>query len=688
MMIRRTTLHTSKYINRRALFITMLLVFVFGCSSKSSGLNKYDIKPLVNAFLRAHSNFGEFDNKVSGRTLDNIIYQLDPAKYYFYQKDIDGFLAHKDKIDDYVEDGNFDFLFEIFKVYRTRFEESRAIVKAQVAKDIDFSKDETINLDREKVTYAKNSAEMAERWRKKIKLELLNYLSARKNIGEAKEKLLKRYRLLDRRIMEIDKDRMYSMFLNSFSTALDPHSNYLTREDHEDFMIQTNLKLEGIGVMLRSEDGFVLVEQVIPGGAADKLPENFQLKPNDKIIAVAQSDDEPVEVIDMDLRDVVKMIRGKKGTEVRLTILRDVANKKQDRIVVPISREVIKLEEQAARSELLTVARNNRKTKVGYLKLPSFYLDFDAAARFDPDTRSSYRDVKTELVKLKKQGMEALVIDLRGNPGGALEEAINIAGLFIKSGPILQIKGTDRWGNRDTVTVIRDKDSGELWEGPIVVLIDKFSASASEILAGAIKDYNRGLILGPSSSFGKGTVQSYAKLMEGRKGAMKITTGVFYQPAGESNHLFGIRPHVLVPDMSVIWDIGEAKLRYPLKWEKIKSAKFTAYRQFVNRRTVDILQRQSRTRISSSEQYRNLVAKIEKLKAQLGDKVVSLRDESKKEDTEMKEMEKNMRASRKKTADLENDLFLNEAINVTADYVQLIGAGKIKTSSGPHRGVK
>lgn len=654
----------------------MLLVFVFGCSSKSSGLNKYDIKPLVNAFLRAHSNFSEFDNNVSERTLDNIIYQLDPSKYYFYKKDIDGFLAYKDKIDDFVDEGNYEFLFEIFKVYRKRFEESQAIVKAQVAMDIDFSKDETINLDSEKVKYAENPAEMTERWRKKIKLELLNYLAGRKNIAEAKEKLLKRYSLLEKRIIEIDKNQMYSMFLNSFSTALDPHSNYLTKEDNEDFMIQTNLKLEGIGVMLRSEDGFVLVEQVIPGGAADKLPESFQLKPNDKIIAVAQSESEPVEVVDMDLRDVVKLIRGKKGTEVRLTILRDTANQKQNRLIVPITREVIQLEEQAARSELVTVSRNRRKTKIGYLKLPSFYLDFDAAARFDPDTRSSYRDVKTELAKLKRQGMDALVIDLRGNPGGALEEAINIAGLFIKSGPILQIKGTDRWGNRDTITVIRDKDPEEFWTGPVVVLIDKFSASASEILAGAIKDYNRGLILGPSSSFGKGTVQSYAKLMEGRKGAMKVTTGVFYQPAGESNHLFGIRPNVFVPDMSAIWDVGENKLRYPLKWEKIKSAKFTAYRQFVNRRVVDILQRKSRTRISSDERYRNLVAQIEKLKTQLRERVVSLRDESKKENTEIKEIEKKMRSKRKKTADLENDLFLNEAINVTADYVHIIGAGR------------
>ncbi len=677
-MIRRNTLHKFNNITRPALCITMLLVFVFGCSSKSSGLNKYDIKPLVNAFLRAHASYGEFDNAISERTLDNIIYQLDPAKYYFYKKDIDGFLTHKDKIDDYVEEGNYEFLFQIFKVYRTRFEERQAAVKilAAKAKDIDFSKDETINLDRDKMKFAENSAEMTERWRKKIKLELLNYLSGRNNIEDAQEKLLKRYSLLEKRIREIDKDRMYAMFLNSFSTALDPHSNYLTKEDHEDFMIQTNLKLEGIGVMLRSEEGFVLVERVIPGGAADKLPESFQLKPNDKIIAVAQSEGEPVEVIDMDLRDVVKLIRGKKGTEVRLTVLRDIANQKQERLIIPITREVIKLEEQAARSELVTVNRNSRKTKIGYLKLPSFYLDFDAAARFDPDTRSSYRDVKTELAKLKKQGMDALVIDLRGNPGGALEEAINIAGLFIKSGPILQIKGTDRWGNRNTISVIRDKDPGEFWQGPVVVLIDKFSASASEILAGAIKDYNRGLILGPSSSFGKGTVQSYAKLMEGRKGAMKVTTGVFYQPAGESNHLFGIRPHVLVPDMSVIWDIGEDKLRYPLKWEKIKSAKFKAYRQFMNRRTAEILQRKSRTRIQSSERYRTLVAKIKKLKAQLGDKVVSLREESKKENTEIKEIEKKMRNKRKKVADLENDLFLNEAINVTADYVQIIGAVK------------
>ncbi len=651
-----------------------LIILVFGCSSKSSGLDQWDIKPLVDAFLRAHVRYSEFDNNISEKTLKNIVSQLDPGKYYFYKKDIDHFSAYKDQIDDFVAGGRYEFLGDIFTLYRTRVSEARQIFNRLVDKNYDFTREESINLDREKVEYATDLRDMEERWEKKIKLELLNYLSIVKNMPEAREKLRKRYTLLDRRVQEIDREQQYSMLLNSFSSALDPHSNYLSREEHEDFMIQTNLKLEGIGVMLKSEDGYVHVERIIPGGAADKLPGNLQLQPNDKIISVAQAPDaEPADVTDMDLRDVVKLIRGKKGTEVRLTILRQTAASKEPaRLVIPIVREVIKLEEQAARSELLTVDSGGAKTRVGYLKLPSFYLDFDAAQSFDPDTRSSFRDVKNLVIDLKKKGMEALVLDLRGNPGGALEEAINIAGLFIDEGPILQIKGTDRWGARDTITVLRDNYPGKIYDGPIVVLVDKFSASASEILAGAIRDYGRGLIIGPTSTFGKGTVQSYARLVEGRKGAMKVTTGIFYQPAGKSNHLFGIIPHIFVPDLSAIWDIGEDKLRYPLQWEPIRSTNFNPYKNLVTRTIIASLAESSKRRTAQNKRFVKFAEKIEKLRREFSTKAISLREEMGEKQKDIKEMEKYTQTKERKTADLENDLFLGEALNITSEYARAL----------------
>ncbi len=653
--------------------IFTLLVLIFGCSSKGSTLDKWDIKPLVDAFLRAHVKYSEFDDAISEKTLNNIINQLDPAKYYFHKEDIQRFQSYKHEIDNYVNNGDYAFLNDIFNVYRRRHRESIDIFNRLIGRNIDFKQDETIDLDREKAEYTQNTKDLEERWRKKIKFEIINYLAIEKNLDRAKEKLKKRYKLLNRRIDEIDNKQMYSMFLNSFSMALDPHSNYLTKEDHEDFMIQTNLKLEGIGVMLRSEDGYVLVEHIIPGGAADKLAPQMQLKPNDRIIGVAQNSKESVDVTDMDLRDVVKLIRGNKGTEVRLTVLRKAEGKQEfSRLIVPIVREVVKLEEQAAKSEIISLPGDASRTRVGYLKLPSFYLDFDAAQSYDPDTRSSFRDVKTQITEMKKKGMDALILDLRGNPGGALDEAINIAGLFIDQGPILQIKGTDRWGSRNTINVLRDNYPGVIYDGPIVVLVDKFSASASEILAGAIRDYGRGLILGPTSTFGKGTVQSYAKLMDGLKGAMKVTTGIFYQPAGKSNHLVGIPPHIIVPDMSAIWDIGEDKLRYPLQWEPIPSTQFTPYRKYINDAIVSSLAAQSKHRIAANPKYASMIAKIDKLKKELASKAVSLREEERAKQEDMKNVEKYIQNKDRKTVDLQNDLFLSEAVSITIDYVRAL----------------
>jgi carboxyl-terminal processing protease len=665
-----------KHARKTRILITTvtLLVLVFGCSKKGSSLNQDNVNTIINDFLRSHVQYGRFDDKLSERTLENLISYLDPGKYFFFKEDVDRFMVNRHQLDDFVAKGQYNFLFEIFGVYKKRYSEKIDLFNRLVARDFDFTKDEIMVLDRDKLEYIKNMDEAEDRWRKNIKLQLLNYMSAVKNVSEAREKLKKKYRLAVKRVDEMDNEKIYSMFINAFSMAMDPHSNYLTREEHEDFMIQTNLKLEGIGVMLRSDDGFVLVEHIIPNGAAEKLPEKFQLKPNDKIIAVAQGEDEPVDVIDMDLRDVVKKIRGPQGTEVRLTILRKGTDKKEPaRLVIPIVRELIKLEEQAAKSEVLTVKSGNGSKKIGYIKLPSFYLDFDAAQRFDPNTRSSFRDMMTILQNLKKDQVDGIVIDLRGNPGGALDEAINIAGLFIDRGPILQIKGTDRWGNRDAIKVLEDNYPGVYYSGPLVLLVDKFSASASEILAGAIRDYKRGIIIGPTSTFGKGTVQSYQRLLEGLMGAIKITTGLFYQPGGSSNHLYGIQPHVIVPDMSSIWEIGEDKLRFPLKWERIQPTRFNPEAKYVSTGILSSLVSRSADRVKGDEKFRKLQEKIARLKVAVNSKSISLKKEAESVDSEIKDVEQDMRKSRKKgLTDIENDLFLRESLNVTADYIGIL----------------
>lgn len=651
--------------------VLSILILIFSCIKRTDGLKPTDISPLIAKFLKYHVQYHNLNDEISKRTYYNLINYIDPGKHYFYKKDIENFSAYESRIDNLIENENFKIIFDIFAVYKKRFEENMLLFDDLLKLNYDFNKDETIIIDSDKIDYAGSKEEMTERWRKNIKLQLLNYLPLVKNTDAAKEKLKNRYRLTKKRISEIDHDRMIAIFLNSFSTALDPHSNYLSQEEYDDFMISTKLKLEGIGVMLRSEDGFVFVESIVPGGAAAKLPAQLQLKPNDNIIAVAQGDDEAVDVSDMDLRDVVKLIRGKSGKIVKLTILRKTdESKKQTRLIIPIAREEIKLEDRAAKSDIFIMKHGNKEMKIGFIKLPSFYLDFDAIQRNEPGAKSSSTDVVRQINKLKNLNIDGLIVDLRGNPGGALEEAVNVAGLFIDQGPIVEIRD----GGNNT-EVKNDEDPGVYYDGPLVVLIDKFSASASEIFAGAIKDYKRGIIIGPCNTFGKGSVQTIMPLMpmSAKQGAIKVTIALFYLPGGTSNQLYGVAPDINVPDISSIWDIGENKMKHPLKWEKMKSSNYVPYRNYIKPDVFQILQQKSKARISGNKEYIELNEKINSIKKKLNTKEISLKEESTIEKHKIKDMEKQLkRENDNKIIDIENDLFLREAFNVSADYIELV----------------
>jgi carboxyl-terminal processing protease len=658
-------LRSRPVLSRTIITILVLLVSFSGCFKKSSNLSAGDVQAIISMFLRTHVQYDTFDDELSSKTLDNLIKILDPGKYYFYQEDIDSFNKYRESIDDFTRDQQFEFLTHIFSVYNDRAHQVIDLSKDLTKKKYDFSRDETISTDRDKIPYAKTPEEMKERWRKNVKMQLLNYKNSTLSEEKAQKKLLKKFDLTLKRIDEIDSKKKFALFTNAFSTALDPHSNYLTQEEHEDFMISTNLKLEGIGVLLRSEDGFVTVERIIPGGAADKLPEELQLKPNDKIVSVAQDDEEPVDVIDMDLRDVVRLIRGEKGTLVKLTIIREMSeSEKQVHRVIPIVREEIKLEDRAVRSEVYRP--DGSKIKIGYMKLPYFYLDFDAYNMGDSDARSSTTDTLQQLNTMKKKGVDCIVLDLRGNPGGALAEAVKLAGLFIDKGPIVQIKDSD--GN---IEVMPDPIPGSFFDGPVVVLINKFSASASEIFAGAIKDYKRGLILGPTGTFGKGTVQSYNDL-QGKRGAVKVTTALFYQPKGYSNQLQGIEPHITIPDMSQVWDIGEDQLRYPLVSKKIPESEYIQEKKYISDTIIRNLSNRSSKRISKNADFIELTKKIKEVREKMKSSEINLKEESSIE-KEKQDFEEDIRKNEsEKLIDLENDLFLKEAFTVTTDYLMLI----------------
>ncbi|HPD77774.1 MAG TPA: carboxy terminal-processing peptidase [Spirochaetota bacterium] len=641
-------------------FVSILTVFiVFSCFKKSEGLKHSDVQYLIGQVLSVHAQYNELDDELSKRILSNYIDTLDYGKYYFYQSDISEFSKHEKHFDDYITIGDFRAVYEIFNVYKKRYDEAMEIFDELLKADYDFQVDETIITDRRNVPFAANKDDMRERWRKNIKLQLLNYISAGKDINEAKQKLQKKYQLAKKRLEEINNDKLMDIFLNSVTTALDPHTNYLSYEDSQDFDISMKLKLEGIGVRLRSEDGFVIVESIITGGAADKLPDELKLKPNDKIMAVAQGNGDPVDVIDMDLKDVVKLIRGEKGTKVTLTILRESVNgDKPQRLKVPIVREEIKLEDSEVKYSVHSMDRDGHDFKIGYIKLPSFYKDDDSG-------KSSSGDTKAAIENLKKGHVNLIVLDLRGNPGGRLDEAVEIAGLFIDEGPVLQVMNKN-----NPPRIYYDNDPAIYYSGPLVVLIDRFSASASEILAGALKDYRRALIIGASNTFGKGTVQSYSELRR-NMGAIKITTHIFYQPGGTSNQLNGIAPDILVPDMSSIWDISEAESKYPLKWQRIDPATFKKY-NMLNESLVKSLKSISEKRTSAGE-YEELRKKIKEFSAKIKKKEISLREEADLSRKRDKEIEESIRQEHdKKIVDLKKDLFLREAFNLGIDYIERI----------------
>ncbi len=642
-------------------FIPLLtLVIVFSCFKKSEGLKQTDMQFLINQVLAVHAQYNTIDDEISKRIFSNYIESLDYGKYYFYQSDIKNLSKHETMFDDYIAMGDYRAVYDIFNIYKQRYEESMDLFNDLLKENYDFTKDETMVADREKVPYAADKAEMRERWRKNIKLQLLNYVSSGKDIKEAKQKLEKKYILSKKRMEEINEGRLLEIFLNAVTTSLDPHTNYLSYDESQDFDISMKLKLEGIGVRLKSEDGFVIVESIIAGGAADKLPEEMKLKPNDKIMAVAQAKGDPVDVIDMDLRDVVKLIRGEKGTPVTLTIHRESVNgDKSVRKTVKIVREEIKLEDSEAKATTQVINIDGKAHKIGYIKLPSFYKDDDSG-------KSSSGDVRKLLEKLKKESVSAIVVDLRGNPGGRLDEAVDIAGLFIEEGPVVQIKNKN-----NPSRIYYDNDPEIYYSGPLVLLIDRFSASASEILAGALKDYHRALIIGSSNTFGKGTVQSYNEL-NNNLGAIKITTHIFYQPGGTSNQLTGIAPDVVVPDMSSIWNISEAETKYPLKWEKIEPAEFKKYR-LVNESIVKSLKTLSVERTSKGE-YADLRKKIIEYSAKVRNKTISLKEESDLNRKKEKEMEDSMRLDHDKDlVDLKKDLFLKEALNLSSEYSDRLG---------------
>ncbi len=644
-------------------------------SSTSFALDCKQVRLLTQAYFKMHFTYTEFNDELSKRSLDLFLRSWDPGKLYFLQSDVDRFeREYATKIDDSINKADCRFIDDIVGVYGKRFDETQKAINDAVAANHDFTVDEYMEVDRKKLPWAKTQEEVGDRWRKRVKFQIMQLRDTITDAAKIKDKMTKRMDLIRKRHKETSSDQVMGIFLNSFASALDPHSDYMGPDELEDFRINTRLSLEGIGAVLRSEDGFTTIQSLVPGGAAFQ---SGKVKVDDKIIAVAQTKEAPVDVIDMDLRDVVKLIRGKQGTEVKLTLVREEKGS-NIQLQVVLKRQKVQLTDRAAKSKMKVVQLGEgsdvRDMKVGVITLPSFYMDFEGRQNKQKDFKSSSVDMLREIESLKKQGVEAVVVDLRNNGGGSLDEAINVSGLFIKTGPVVQIRGSD-----GSSFVQEDKDPAVAWDGPLAVIINRQSASASEIFAGAIQDHGRGLIVGDTHTFGKGTVQNLHDVSE-KLGAIKVTISKFYRPSGSSTQLRGVESDVVLPDLMDQLEMGEKFYDYALPWEKIKEADYKnlgLVTPFVKK-----LKDASAARVAVDPGFKIVAEDIKTYKdGELERSRISLKEKSAKEKAAEKEKLEKRNGSKKKDKGeavddetelaIVDDYTMQEALKVTADFAAL-----------------
>jgi carboxyl-terminal processing protease len=525
---------------------------------------------ITKVMERYHYKKVPLDDQLSSSILDRYLETLDPNRSFFTAGDIQRFSTYRDQFDDQLRSGHIDASFDIFRTYRERVDQRVAKALALLEAGFDFDKDETYRFDREEVPWAESEAALDELWRQRVKNDFLSLRLAGKEDAEIRETLRKRYEGLQRRISQFDAQDVFQSFINAYTMSLEPHTSYMSPSSSENFDISMRLSLEGIGAVLRLDNEYTVVQKTISGGPAEL---SGQVGAGDKIVGVAQGLDGPMEdVIGWRLQDVVEKIRGPKGSVVRLELIPKRAAGGDRRKVVSLVRNQIRLEEQAASSQVIQGLPGMEGVKIGIILVPAFYRDFRGESRGDKDFRSTTRDVRKLLMDLAEQGVDGVVIDLRGNGGGSLSEATELTGLFIDQGPVVQVK--DSFGK---IEVERDPDPELAYDGPLAVLVDRNSASASEIFAGAIQDYKRGIVIG-EPTFGKGTVQTLVDLnrfvpgSDADLGRLRLTMAQFFRINGGSTQHRGVVPDILFPTAKHASRHGERSLDNALPWARISPA--------------------------------------------------------------------------------------------------------------------
>ncbi|WP_426153879.1 carboxy terminal-processing peptidase [Pseudomonas sp. DC3000-4b1] len=519
---------------------------------------------VVELLKRHHYSKPPLNDARSVIIYDSYIKLLDPSRSYFLASDIAEFDKWKTQFDDFLKNGNLDPGFTIYKRYldrvKARLDYALDLLDEGVDK-LDFSTNDTLEVERKDAPWLTSNAELDDLWRKRVMDEVLRMKLAGKDSKQIQETLTKRYKNQLARLDQTRAEDIFQAYINTFAQSYDPHTNYLSPDNAENFDINMSLSLEGIGAVLQSDNDQVKIVRLVPAGPADKTK---QVAPSDKIIGVAQGDKEMVDVVGWRLDEVVKLIRGPKGSVVRLEVIPHTnAPNDQTSKIVSITREAVKLEEQAAKKSVLHLNQDGRDYKLGVIEIPAFYLDFKAFRAGDPDYKSTTRDVKKLLSELQKEKVDGVVIDLRNNGGGSLQEATELTSLFIEKGPTVLVRNSD-----GKVDVLEDENPGAFYKGPLALLVNRLSASASEIFAGAMQDYHRALIIG-GQTFGKGTVQTIQPLNHGE---LKLTLAKFYRVSGQSTQHQGVLPDIAYPSIIDTKEIGESALPEAMPWDTIKPA--------------------------------------------------------------------------------------------------------------------
>ena len=628
-------------------------------------------------------------DSLSRLIFDNYLKSLDDNRVYFFEKEVIEFKENRDLMDDQMVMGNLEPAYHMFNVYLERYvDRIRFMITQLPSVAFDFTNNESLVYNREKLPFMQTQAEMDVYWLQRLKYDLLNLKLAGTDEAKSKETLKKRYENLLSQIAKIESYDAFQSLMTAYTESIDPHTNYFNPNNAAKFNIDMARSLEGIGATLKFENDFVMVAAVVPGGPADK---SGQIAIDDKFIAVAQGDGEFVDIVGWRLDNAIQLIRGAKGTTVRLKIVskgQDIASPK----IISIVREKIVLQDQSVKKDIKTIQSNGKEIKIGIIDIPAFYADFKAYQAGDLNYKSTTRDVKLIIDSLKTAKVDAIVVDLRSNGGGSLMEAIDLTGLFLKQGPVVQVRDT-----KNKIEVGEDDDPSILWDGPMAVLIDRFSASASEIFAAAIQDYGRGIIIG-TQSYGKGTVQNSIDLDQmmgegtskvigntNKFGQINLTIAKFYRINGSSTQHKGVSPDIAFPMVFAADKYGESAEPAALPWDEIKRSN---YKTLANIAPVKrVLVEKHDKRMKGSKDFEHLLADIKELKARDAETTATLNEAIAKKERDEKEAESLARDNEKRMArglapmkkgdpkpkaEKAFDFMLEESCIIVGDFVQAI----------------